>query len=80
MKLGTHMPDDERREPIDIEVCRSKVKVTLSMHMFATRLSYLWCVTDFYIFILCIYLQQSELLVTQEKPWKWICVWIVWIM
>jgi hypothetical protein len=22
------MPDDERRKPIDIEVCRSKVKVT----------------------------------------------------
>ena len=28
MKLGTHMPDGERRKPIDIEVCRSKVKVT----------------------------------------------------
>jgi hypothetical protein len=38
MKLGTHMPDGERRKPIDIEVCRSKVKVTLSIHMFATRL------------------------------------------
>jgi hypothetical protein len=48
MKLGTHMPDGERRKPIDIEVCRSKVKVTLSsIHMFATRLSDLWCVTDF---------------------------------
>ena len=22
MKLGTHMPDGERRKPIDIEVCR----------------------------------------------------------
>ena len=30
MKLGTHMPDCERRKPIDIEVCRSKVKVTTS--------------------------------------------------
>ena len=30
MKLGTHMPDGERRKPIDIEVCRSKVKVTTS--------------------------------------------------
>ena len=32
MKLGTHMPDGERRKPIDIEVCtcRSKVKVTPS--------------------------------------------------
>ena len=59
MKLGTHMPDGERRKPIDIEVCRTKVKVTisknrinivkvtLSIHMFATQLSHLWCVTDF---------------------------------
>ena len=47
MKLGTHVPDGERRKPIDIEVCRSKVKVTLSIYMFATRLSHLWCVTDF---------------------------------
>ena len=30
MKLGTHMPDDERRKPIDIEVCRTKIKVTTS--------------------------------------------------
>jgi hypothetical protein len=29
MKLGTHMPD-ERRKPIDIEVCRTKIKVTIS--------------------------------------------------
>jgi hypothetical protein len=28
MNLGTHMPDGERRKPIDIEVCRSKVKFT----------------------------------------------------
>jgi len=28
MNLGTDMPDGERRKPIDIEVCRSKVKVT----------------------------------------------------
>jgi hypothetical protein len=41
MKLGRHMPDGERRKPIDIEVCRSKVKVTLSIHVFATRLSHL---------------------------------------
>jgi hypothetical protein len=47
MNLGTHMPDGERRKPIDIEVCRSKVKVTLSIHMFATLLSHLWCITDF---------------------------------
>jgi hypothetical protein len=28
--LGTHMPDGERRKPIDNEVCRTKVKVTTS--------------------------------------------------
>ena len=32
MNLGTHMPDGERRKPIDIEVCRSKVKVYLYRH------------------------------------------------
>jgi hypothetical protein len=30
MNLGTYMPDGERRKPIDIEVCSSKVKVTTS--------------------------------------------------
>ena len=30
MKLGTHMPDDERKKAIDNEVCRTKVKVTTS--------------------------------------------------
>jgi hypothetical protein len=30
MNLSTDMPDGERRKPIDIEVCRSKVKVTTS--------------------------------------------------
>jgi hypothetical protein len=30
MKLGTHMPGDERRKPIDIEDSRTKVKVTTS--------------------------------------------------
>ena len=30
MTLGTHMPDGERRKPIDIEVCRATVKVTIS--------------------------------------------------
>jgi hypothetical protein len=30
MKLGTHMPDGERRKPIDVEICRTKVKVTTS--------------------------------------------------
>jgi hypothetical protein len=50
MNLGTHMPDGERRKPIDIEVCRSKA---LFIHMFATRLSHLWCVTDFYFLFFC---------------------------
>ena len=27
MNLGTHMPDGERRKPIDIDVCRSKPHV-----------------------------------------------------
>jgi hypothetical protein len=30
MKLGTHVPDGERRKPIDNEVCRTKLKVTTS--------------------------------------------------
>jgi hypothetical protein len=30
MKLGTHMPEGERRKPIDNDVCRTKVKVTTS--------------------------------------------------
>ena len=73
MNLGTHMPDGERRKPIDIEVCMSKVKVTLSIHMFATRLSHLWYVTDF--FFLLIYLQHvvlSELFkfVILQNVWK----------
>ena len=31
--------------------CRSKVKVTLCIHMFATQLLHLWFVTDFFIHI-----------------------------
>jgi hypothetical protein len=30
MKLGTQMPAGERRKPIDIAICRTKVKVTTS--------------------------------------------------
>jgi hypothetical protein len=30
MNIGTHMPDGERRKHVDIEVCRSKVKITTS--------------------------------------------------
>jgi hypothetical protein len=29
MNLGTHMPDGERRKPVDIDVCRTNVKVKL---------------------------------------------------
>jgi hypothetical protein len=29
MKLGTHVPDGERRKPIDNEFCRTKVKVNM---------------------------------------------------
>jgi hypothetical protein len=32
MKLGTHMPDGEMRKPIDIEICRTNVKVTTSLN------------------------------------------------
>ena len=38
MKLGTHMPDGERRKPIDNEVCRTKVKVTTSINR--TKIGY----------------------------------------
>ena len=41
MKLGTHMADGERRKPIDIEVCRTKVKVTTSKNR--TKLRYFFC-------------------------------------
>jgi hypothetical protein len=37
MKLGTHMPDSERKKPIDIEVCRTKVKVTTSKNRTKNR-------------------------------------------
>jgi hypothetical protein len=40
MKLGTHMPDGERRKPIDIEVCRTKVKVTVSFRSYILFLRY----------------------------------------
>ena len=41
MKLGTHMPDGERRKPIYIEVCRTKVKVTTSKNI--TKIRYFFC-------------------------------------
>jgi hypothetical protein len=41
MKPGTHMPDGERRKPIDIEVCRTKVKVTISKNR--TKIRYFFC-------------------------------------
>jgi hypothetical protein len=41
MKLGTHMPSGERRKPIDIEVCRTKVKVTTSKNR--RKIRYFFC-------------------------------------
>jgi uncharacterized FAD-dependent dehydrogenase len=41
MKLGTHMPDGERRKPIDINVCWTKVKVTTSKNR--TKIRYFCC-------------------------------------
>ena len=41
MKLGTHMPDGERRKPIDTEVCRTKVKVTASKNR--RQIRYFFC-------------------------------------
>ena len=66
MNLGTHMPDGERRKPIDIEVCRSKVKVILSSHIFATRLSHLWCITDFVEVNIRIYLGTNLMLIEKN--------------
>jgi hypothetical protein len=37
MKLGTHMPDGERRKPIDIEVCRTKVKISFLRYCAETK-------------------------------------------
>ena len=41
MKLCTHMPDGERRKPIDINDFRTKVKVTISTNR--TTIRYLFC-------------------------------------
>jgi hypothetical protein len=41
MKLGTHMPDGERRKPIDIEVFWTKVKVATSKNR--TKIIYFFC-------------------------------------
>ena len=51
MKLGTHMPDGERRKPIDIEVCRTKVKVTTSKNRTKIR----------YFFVSAQYLKYKKL-------------------
>ena len=45
MKLGTHMPDSERRKPIDIEVYRTKVKVTTSKNR--TKIRYFFVSTRY---------------------------------
>jgi len=41
MNPGTHMPNGERGKPIDIEVCRTKVKVTTSKNR--TKIRYFFC-------------------------------------
>ena len=41
MKLGTHMPGGERRKPINIEDCNTKVKVTTSKNR--TKIWYFFC-------------------------------------
>jgi hypothetical protein len=47
MKLGTHMPDGERRKPIDIEACRTKVKVATSSNR--TKIRYFLFVSARYL-------------------------------
>jgi hypothetical protein len=49
MNIGTHMPDGERRKPIDIEVCRSKA---MSIHMFATRLIHFMAIKHLQILVI----------------------------
>ena len=41
MKLGTHMPGGERRKLIDLEVCRTKVKVTIFKNR--KKIRYFFC-------------------------------------
>ena len=41
MKLGTNMSDGERRKPIDIEACRTKVKVAIYKNR--TKIRYFFC-------------------------------------
>jgi hypothetical protein len=43
MKLGTHVPDGERRKLIDNEVCRTKVKVTTSKNITKILYSFHFC-------------------------------------
>jgi hypothetical protein len=57
MKLGTHMPDGERRKPIDIEVCRTKVKVTTSKNR--KKIRYFFCAYG-YVLMLISYKPQYQ--------------------
>ena len=51
MKLGKHLPDGERRKPIDNEVCRTKVKVTtITDFSIIDEMSVVLRVSYFYIF------------------------------
>jgi hypothetical protein len=47
MKLGTYMPDGERRNPIDIEVCMIKVKVTTSYLQFSVYIIIIFFALNF---------------------------------
>ena len=47
MKLGTQIPDGESRKPIDIAVCRTKVKVTTSKNR--TNIRYFFFVSARYL-------------------------------
>jgi hypothetical protein len=49
MKFGTHMPDGERRKPIDNEVCRTKVKVTTSKNTHVEQKCYTFFVSARYL-------------------------------
>jgi hypothetical protein len=46
MNIGTHMPDGERRKPIDIEVCRVLESTCLLSRAFYLQVCF------FYLFVL----------------------------
>ena len=58
MNIGTHMPGGERRKPVDIEVCRSKVKITTSKNR----------IKKFLLFFVSAQYLKNEMLDLNE-PW-----------